>query len=1368
MMDVPRLVFLVVLTASAVRTQNRNRVQWNSYSSAGSCTDHNTSECGNLTKAFEEVKQYGSSVTLDLGPGCFDLDSSHVANFTNWNGLAIVGNANTEICCLNESGLTFIHSTRIEIRNVTFYGCEAVQLSSSTNTTTNSSVMSYLKFRVGLYFLSCENLAMESVTVTNSRGVGMVIYSTSGTNTFDNCHFSGNVVTEDDEFPGGGGIAIEFTYCIPGDQECGIATPVMNVSDSTYTFTNCQFLGNVATSKNYPIDSVFPHGIHHMMLGNGGGASVCFKGNCHNNTILFDSCTFMYNKADWGGGLYLKYTDQSVDNTVTVQGGLFRINYCSIHDLDPQGATAGGGVRIDFVYYPQDLQLWSEYKAEVEQNTILFNHTIFGGNFAYWGGGISFVSSRADPGSPNTNTLTFNECQFIQNKARIAFAVDLSVWAPDTGVGALMEPAFRNCIFEGNKELFQNITGYQLGIGTLYVNRVPTTFHGVTTFLGNIGTGLVVSDVGVQVVESSVLNFTGNSGRVGGAAAFFGSAWIVAHKNTTFHFQDNFATQHGGAIYAVHFGEHDLFLAHNCFIRYYKHTEPPHSWDAAFTFHNNSVGQSPNSIVRNSIFTTSTLPCVWPSTTTAGHSKDNIIQDVFCWRNWKFDENTDCRTQVETAPAKYNTSAEKIHSIKVFPGLASRLKLGTQNDYGSSISHTVFTASTSRNNSMFAPFSSYIADGSIMMYGVPDKKTTIVIETLDPRIISVMVDVTILSCPPGLYPSYLNNTSKFAHSCKCGESMFFNCSQEDYTATLYRDNCLTHQYLINGSINYSAPLVVAPCPYSQQDYRLPKNASELNCTATYRSGTLCGQCMKGYGVKVNSYRFDCMECSYYTFNWLIYLAAEFLPITVFFLVVAVLNISATSAPMNAFVFFSQIVTVPYFQNRFPWVYGVTHMGGMFEDLLLIPYSIWNLDILKDVLPGYCLSPHLNTISVLALGYLTALYPILLIVVCYVCIELHGRNFRPIVWFWKPFHYCFYRIRRSWEPKTSIIDAFATFILLSYTKLMSVSFCLLSPIQLRDVSGNLVGNLRFYFDASMEAFRGEHLTFAMLAIVVLVIFVLIPPLFLILYSLESFQKCIGRCRHPFHALHTFADAFQGCYKDGTVEGTRDCRYFAGLYFIFRIVVMIIYIIQLQMPMVQYLIQQVLCVLLITLFALVQPYKQSFYNKLDIGFFTLLAILNSLSFYSCFSINYLRHISDPVFYINYVLMFVPLVYIVGLVIYQLLSWKNWIQKFRGKFARRYYNESFVVISETSSIGEETPDTYQFDDSDIPDRLLNPQNYSPHNTYRPRDSSRGFNSDNSYFASNPSGRSRSRNYGSTRTTQTNLSDPTQSQTQEFRKLA
>jgi hypothetical protein len=53
-------------------------------------------------------------------------------------------------------------------------------------------------------------------------------------------------------------------------------------------------------------------------------------------------------------------------------------------------------------------------------------------------------------------------------------------------------------------------------------------------------------------------------------------------------------------------------------------------------------------------------------------------------------------------------------------------------------------------------------------------------------------------------------------------------------------------------------------------------------------------------------------------------------------------------------------------------------------------------------------------------------------------------------------------------------------------------------------------------------------------------------------MSCFQKyCYGanNC-----ALRTFVDAFQGHYKDGTEPGTRDCRWFAGIYFLGRIMIL----------------------------------------------------------------------------------------------------------------------------------------------------------------------------------------------------------------------
>ena len=68
---------------------------------------------------------------------------------------------------------------------------------------------------------------------------------------------------------------------------------------------------------------------------------------------------------------------------------------------------------------------------------------------------------------------------------------------------------------------------------------------------------------------------------------------------------------------------------------------------------------------------------------------------------------------------------------------------------------------------------------------------------------------------------------------------------------------------------------------------------------------------------------------------------------------------------------------------------------------------------------------------------------LLIFLTWHCIKLHGPNFRPLVWLWRPFHTCFVLLRRGWDKESDITDVFTTFLFLSYIygKIMCQTFLL---------------------------------------------------------------------------------------------------------------------------------------------------------------------------------------------------------------------------------------------------------------------------------------------------------------------------------------
>ena len=163
---------------------------------------------------------------------------------------------------------------------------------------------------------------------------------------------------------------------------------------------------------------------------------------------------------------------------------------------------------------------------------------------------------------------------------------------------------------------------------------------------------------------------------------------------------------------------------------------------------------------------------------------------------------------------------------------------------------------------------------------------------------------------------------------------------------------------------------------------------------------------------------------------------ELFPTTVMYFLVVVFHIRATASPLSALVFMSQIVVytirlnVPlhmYIENK------VTGFPYVALEVLLVLCGIWSLDFFRSVIPPFCVSSNIKTVHALALEYLVAFYPIFLILLTYVFITLHDNNFGPVVWLWKPFHRHFVFFRRKWDSKASIVNAFTTFLLLSFQR-----------------------------------------------------------------------------------------------------------------------------------------------------------------------------------------------------------------------------------------------------------------------------------------------------------------------------------------------
>ena len=285
---------------------------------------------------------------------------------------------------------------------------------------------------------------------------------------------------------------------------------------------------------------------------------------------------------------------------------------------------------------------------------------------------------------------------------------------------------------------------------------------------------------------------------------------------------------------------------------------------------------------------------------------------------------------------------------------------------------------------------------------------------------------------------------------------------------------------------------------------------------------------------------------------------------------------------------------------------------------------------------------------MCLDYAVAVYPLLLILLIYMLFK-HYERFDVVQLCFKLLVWLCARFNHQWKASNSLIEAFATFIMLSYVKIINTSFDILMPVQVRNVTGQVVG-LYTYYNGSLEYFGHNHLPYAVLAIFMFITFNLVPFLLLCLYPCRCFQSCLNCRQLNSLVLRTFMDAFQGCYKFEPY----DCRYWAAFYLFLRIAALAIFALTQSGYFV--VVGGIMLIPVIVLFAIIRPYRETVYNVVDIVL--LLAFVQT--FFSAAGISlctFNRKFEGFVILMLGIGAIIPLVYITTLAVYKILP-KSWI--------------------------------------------------------------------------------------------------------------
>ena len=198
---------------------------------------------------------------------------------------------------------------------------------------------------------------------------------------------------------------------------------------------------------------------------------------------------------------------------------------------------------------------------------------------------------------------------------------------------------------------------------------------------------------------------------------------------------------------------------------------------------------------------------------------------------------------------------------------------------------------------------------------------------------------------------------------------------------------------------------------------------------------------------------------------------------------------------------------------------------------------------------FCVDKDFKLIHTILLGYVSVLYPLCLIALTWLCIKLHDENFKPIVWLWRPFHYCLVKIRRGYGSNNDIIDVFSAFFLLSYSKLMFQCSFFLACTEIRSVCDDSYYKIAMEYNPTVRCISPRYYQMAVPALLRLFIFNILPALLLVFYPIKVFRKCLSKCKLDSLSLTAFTERFYGCYRDG-LDGGRDMRSFAGFHFLLR--------------------------------------------------------------------------------------------------------------------------------------------------------------------------------------------------------------------------
>ena len=981
-----------------------------------------------------------------------------------------------------------------------------------------------------------------------------------------------------------------------------------------------------------------------------------------------------YNHHNRSTNIIATDANQFINNSATTIGGALRmdLSHCAnfflyISSSNFAGNTAGtAGGAIGFIVHQTNGNHNGTIPLALHISIQSCNIT---SNKAKFGGGVAIQIVYYEPWDDGIkiNDIIFNFCHFTGNKAMASSAVDINARSQNVYQCLKTVIKFRFCYFTGNMagiDINQQELRGKMFKATLYATDAIVYLIAKISFVNNTGTALYAVHSLVRVSHDAHIRFFSNTGDQGGAI-FLAEDSVLDFSgqtpSTLINISNNKALI-GGAVYIQ-----SLINLHEgpCFIF--------QTLNVTFQFSNNNA----TSGFGHDIFAPTLQNCVQ----LYGGNTSTLFTDG---KMGKF-EFSSPTNPVATAPVTLLMNEKE---LLPYPGIPFNMTITQMDEFNNTVTNLQLfplsaTLQNVHNSSLKIGLTYSIANNYIIVFkGTAGDTATLLLQTTEYSARN-LINITLYHCPPG----YTFQTD----TCYCNSNYYYGisgCSEVNHEAVI---NAGLWAGYIKDTFA-TADCATSLCDYhnfkrnGHEDHLLPLNYSLLNdhVCAPHRNGVLCGSCITGYSTYLHSPSYHCGESTYCQYGPLLYIVSEIIPVTGIFLVILFFNINLTSGALYSFIFYSQVVNNHYRNTVYQSYNGP--LMYFFHAFKMI-YGIFDLETFEIEQLSFCLFKDATIMDLMLIKYLTTLYALLLIIITILVLKFHS------------FHCCIKLCHKCGRRniRGSIVNALTAFLVLCYFRCLIITLHILVPSYVKGDHEVRLKRVPLY-NGDMSYLSDDHLKYVIPAIICLLIILLPPPIILssepllvrVSGVLNIRRNTITYTLHRLRMkLKPFLDSFQGCFKD-------NCRYFAGLFFLYRILLVLIPIYFSDGKFWNIMTKELLIVCMLFLHCLCAPFQEKFHNHINSFLLIDLILINTLQLAPLNSDN---STTTLVAVFQVVLMSLPLVYLLC-----------YIGQYTCCTKRCIENKLNTI---TSPIGHNNDD----DDDELPPRLL-PEFIESYDTFNKSD--------------------------------------------------